>query len=113
MEEEYQIENDSNLMGSINHYVKISNNESRKFKFVELMKRVKLEDVVFIKDLKLIEREFNCPIIAKLIIGSEIYLGEQIARFSEINRFLGKRTGRYKDCKLDFDHLRKAIIAMT
>ena len=111
MEDKYKIENDYPLMESINHYAKISNREDYKYKFIEIMKRIEAEDIVFLSDLKLLEKEFNCPIRAQLVKGSGYYLGEQITQISEINRFLGRRIGKYKDYKLDFNHFRNAINA--
>ena len=51
MEDKYKIENDYPLMESINHYAKISNREDYKYKFIEIMKRIEAEDIVFLSDL--------------------------------------------------------------
>lgn len=111
MGEEYEIEDDYPLMESINYYAKISNHENYKYKFIEIMKRIEAENIVFLADLKLLETEFKCPIRAQLVKGSGFYLGEQITQISEVNRFLGRRIGKYKDCKLGFNRLRNAINA--
>lgn len=111
MKEEYIMENDYPLMESINHYVKIANNEDYKYKFIEIMKRIEAEDIVFLSDLKLLEKEFKCPIRVQLLKGSGWYLGQQITQISEVNRFLGRRIGKYKDCKLGFNGFRNAINA--
>ena len=110
MEREYKIEDDYPMMETIDHYAKISNNEDYKYKFIEIIKRIEVEDVVFLSDLKLLETEFKCPIRDRLVRGSGYYLGEQITHISEINRFLGRRIGKYKDCKLGFNRFRNAII---
>lgn len=81
-------------MESINHYAKISNNDDYKYKFIEIMKRIETEDVVFLSDLLLLETEFKCPIRVQLVKGSVFYLREQISRISEVNRFLGRRIGK-------------------
>ena len=111
IKDEYTIENDSPLMESINHYAKISNNDDYRYKFIEIMKRIEAEDVVFLSDLLLLETEFKCPIRVQLVKGSVFYLREQISRISEVNRFLGRRIGKNRDRKLDFNHLRNAINA--
>lgn len=110
MEDEYQIENDYPMMESINYYAKISNNENYKYKFIEIIKRIAVEDIVFLSDLKLLEKEFKCPIRERLVKGSVFYLGEQITQISELNRFLGRKIGKYKNCKLGFNRFRNAII---
>lgn len=110
MEDTYQIENDYLMMESINHYAKISNNENYKYKFIEIIKRIAVEDVVFLSDIKLLEKEFKCPIRNRLVEGSVLYLEEQITRISEINRFLGRRIGKYKDYKIGFTQFRNVII---
>lgn len=110
MEDEYQIENDYPMMETINHYAKVSNNENYKYKFIEIIKRIAVEDIVFLSDIKLLEKEFKCPIRAQLVKGSSYYLGEQITHISEVNRFLGRRIGKYKDCKLGFNRFRNAIV---
>lgn len=110
MEDEYVVENDYPMMESINHYAKISNNENYKYKFIEIVKRIAVEDIVFLSDLKLLEKEFKCPIRDRLVKGSGYYLGEQITHISEINRFLGRRIGKYRYCKLGFNRFRNAII---
>lgn len=110
MDDEYQVENDYPMMESINYYAKISNNENYKYKFIEIIKRIAVEDIVFLSDLKLLEKEFKCPIRERLVKGAGFYLGEQITQISEINRFLGRRIGKYKNCKLGFNRLRNAII---
>lgn len=112
MGNEYIIENDYPLMESINYYAKTSNREDYKYKFIEMIKRIEAEDIVFLSDLKLLEKEFKCPIRKQLIKGSGYYLGEQITQISELNRFLGRRIGKYKGCKLDFERFRKAICAL-
>ena len=89
IKDEYTIENDYPLMESINHYAKISNNDDYKYKFIEIMKRIETEDVVFLSDLLLLETEFKCPIRVQL----------------------GRRIGKNRDRKLDFNHLRNAINA--
>ena len=111
IKDEYTIENDYPLMESINHYAKISNNDDYRYKFIEIMKRIEAEDVVFLSDLLLLETEFKCPIRVQLVKGSVFYSREQISRISEVNRFLGRRIGKNRDRKLDFNHLRNAINA--
>nr|WP_320058205.1 hypothetical protein [uncultured Bacteroides sp.] len=111
MSEEYIFEDDYPLTESINHYAKLSNNEDYKYKFIEIMQRIASEEVVYIADLKLLEKEFKCPIRAQLTKGSGCYLGVEISKLSELNRFLGRRIGKYKDCKLGFNRLRNAINA--
>ena len=59
----------------------------------------------------LLETEFKCPIRVQLVKGSVFYLREQISRISEVIRFLGRRIGKNRDRKLDFNHLRNAINA--
>lgn len=49
IKDEYTIENDYPLMESINHYAKISNNDDYRYKFIEIMKRIEAEDVVFFR----------------------------------------------------------------
>ena len=110
MEDEYQIENDYLMMDSINHYAKISNNENYKYKFIEIVKRVAVENIVYLSDIELLEKEFKCPIRYRIVKGSGFFLKEQITKISEINRFLGRRTGKYKDCKIGFNHFRNAIV---
>ena len=111
MDKEYNIEDDCPLMMSIDHFVKLSNNENYKYKFIEIMRRVEYEDVVFLTDLILLEKEFNCPIRAELIKGSEYYFGVEISKKSELNRFLGRGRGKTKAYKLTFNVLRNAINA--
>lgn len=111
MEEKYILEDDYPLTESINHYAKLSNKENYKYKFIEIMKRIASEDIVYLADLRLIEKEFNCPIRAQLIKGSGWYLGIEISKISEINCFLGRRIGKYKNYKLGFNRLRNAINA--
>ena len=84
IKDEYTIENDYPLMESINHYAKISNNDDYRYKFIEIMKRIEAEDVVFLSDLLLLETEFKCPIRVQLVKGSVFYLREQISRISEV-----------------------------
>lgn len=110
MEKEYKLEEDLSLMDSIDHFAKTANNENYKYKFKEIMKRIEYEDSVFLSDLMLLEKEFNCEIRKQLIKGSEFYLGVEINKLSELNRFLGD--SKNKTYKLTFNTLRKAIIAL-
>lgn len=71
------------------------------------MKRIKHGDVVCLTDLKLLEKEFKCPIRTQILRASIIYLGVEINSISEISRFLGKGKGD----KLGFNGLRKVINA--
>lgn len=111
MEGEYILEDDYPLTASINHYAKLSNNEDYKYKFIEIMQRIASDDIVYLADLKILEREFKCPIRTQLVKASGWYLGVQISKISELNSFLGRRIGKYKDYKLGFNSLRNAINA--
>lgn len=108
MEEEYILEEDYSLMESINHYAHLANKEDYKYKFIEIIKRIEHDDVVFLADLKLLEKEFKCPIRTQILKAPTVYLGIGVVginSISDINHFLGKGKG----CKLDFNGLRKAI----
>ena len=59
----------------------------------------------------MIKDEYTIEIRVQLVKGSVFYLREQISRISEVNRFLGRRIGKNRDRKLDFNHLRNAINA--
>ena len=110
MTEEYILEEDYPLMESINHYARLANKEDYKYKFIEIMKRIEHDDVVFLADLKLLEKEFKCPIRTQILKAPKVYLGIGVVginRISDINNFLGKCKG----CKLDFNGLRNAINA--
>jgi len=112
MDENYKIETDIPLMQSIDHFAKLANKEDYKYKFIEIMKRIEYEDVVFLNDLKLLENEFKCPIRIQLVKGSIYYLGAEITKITELNRFLGRGRGKSKSYKLDFNRLRNAINAI-
>lgn len=112
MDENYKIETDIPSMQSIEHFAKIANKEDYKYKFIEIMKRIEYEDIVFPYDFKILEKEFNCPIRAQLVKGSIYYLGTEITKVSELNCFLGRVRGKSKTYKLDFNRLRNAINAI-
>ena len=112
MTNEYQIENDITLMQSIDHFAKLANNENSKYKFIEIMKRIESDDIVFIDDLKLLETEFNCPIRKQLVKASGYYLGIEISKISELNKYCGNGKGRSKAFKLTYNALVKAINAL-
>ena len=112
MDQGYKLEDDSSLMASINHFAKLANNESYKYKFIEIMNQMEHEDVIFLPHLIFLEKEFNCPIRDQLVKGSGFYLGVEISKTSELNRFLGRGRGKTKAYKLTFNTLRKAINAM-
>lgn len=108
---EYDLENDFPLMKAIEYFVKLSNNENYKYKFIEIIKRIAYEDIVFLSDLMLLEKEFKCPIRKQLIKGSSFYLGSEIKTLAGLNRYLGE--GNVKSEKLCFNRLRNAIVALT
>lgn len=113
MEEEYSIENDPNLMEAINHFAKESQNESYKYKFIEIMREMQHTNVVSMKNLNIIDKKFKCPIIDKIIKASDLYLGVEINNKEELKHYIGgEGRGKSKTYKLDFDNLRKAIISM-
>ncbi|MCE5174721.1 MAG: hypothetical protein ABFC90_09825 [Bacteroidales bacterium] len=112
MNKEYRIEDDCPLMLSIDHFAKLANNENYMHKFIEIMKRIEYEDYVFLKDLILLEKEFSCPIRTQLVKGSGFYLGVEINKISELNRYLGRGSGKTKAYKLTFNALRNAINAI-
>lgn len=110
MTEEYILEEDYPLMESINHYARLANKEDYKYKFIEIMKRIEQDDVVFLADLKVLEKEFKCPVRTQILKAPKVYLGIGVVginSISDINLFLGKG----KEYKLDFNGLRKAINA--
>lgn len=110
MEEVYILEEDYPLMASINHYTHLANKEDYKYKFIEIMKRIEQDDVVFLADLKLLEKELKCPVRTQMLKAPKVYLGIGVVginSISDINHFLGKGKGY----KLDFNGLRKAINA--
>lgn len=109
--DEYILEDDYPLIESINYYSKISNKEDYKYKFIEIMNRMASEDIVYLADLKFLEKEFKCPIRKQLIKGAGWYLGCEISNMAELNRFFGERRGKWKDYKIGFDTIRKAINA--
>lgn|SRR5574344_915027 len=112
MSEYYNINNDYPMMSTIDHFVKLSNKDDYKYKFIEIVKRIENSDCVFLQDLKLLEKEFKCPIIKALIKGSGYYLNEEISSEKELNRYLGNRYGKYKSKKLDFEMFRKALCGL-
>lgn len=113
MENEYKLEDDLPLMESINHFVALSGKEDYKYKFIEILKRIEYEEVVYSEDLTLIEKEFKCPIRDQLVKYSRVYLGCDITKKSELNRFLGPPNKKSKVNKLSFNRLRSAINGLT
>lgn len=111
MEKEYILEEDLPLMQSIDHFAKLANKEDYKYKFIEILKQIESNDIVYLKDLMLIEKEFKCPIRDQLVKGSGFYLGCEITKKSELNRFLGSPRGKNVN-KLSFNRLRNAIVAL-
>lgn len=75
------------------------------------MNRMASEDIVYLADLKFLEKEFKCPIRKQLIKGAGWYLGCEISNVTELNRFLGDRRGKWKDYKIGFNTIRSAINA--
>lgn len=111
MEREYILEDDYPLTESIKHYAKISNREDYKYKFIEIMNRMASEDIVYLADLKLIEKEFKCPVRKQIVRGSVWYLGCEINNITELNRSFGERRGKWKNYKIGFNTIRSAINA--
>jgi hypothetical protein len=70
-----------------------------------------MSDIVYLQDLIFIEKEFNCPIRDQLVKGSGYYLGYEITKKTELNRFLGA-SRRNNIAKLSFNKLRNAINAL-
>ena len=58
MTEEYILEEDYPLMESINHYARLANKEDYKYKFIEIMKRIEHDDVVFLGLLDIVGKAF-------------------------------------------------------
>ena len=58
MTEEYILEEDYPLMESINHYARLANKEDYKYKFIEIMKRIEHDDVVFLGLLDVVRKAF-------------------------------------------------------
>ena len=58
MTEEYILEEDYPLMESINHYARLANKEDYKYKFIEIMKRIEHDDVVFLGLLDVMQQAF-------------------------------------------------------
>jgi hypothetical protein len=103
-----EIEDDTLLMQAIDYYAKLSRQENYTYKFIEIMKNSQKDDVVYIKDVQLLEKIFRCPIRQTLIKLSAYYLGTEITSFSECNRFLGHgKKGAYK---INYQTLRSVII---
>ena len=85
MTEEYILEEDYPLMESINHYARLANKEDYKYKFIEIMKRIEHDDVVFLADLKLLEKEFKCPIRTQILKAPKVYLGIGVVGINSIS----------------------------
>lgn len=111
MEREYKIEDDLPLMESISHFAHIACKEELVYKFIEILKRIEMSDVVYLQDLTFIEKEFKCPTRNQLVKGSVYYLGCEIIKKTELNRFLGV-SKRNNVVKLSFNKLRNAINAL-
>ena len=113
-----QIEEDIELIASVDYYLKQSKRENDKYKVIEIIERC--QKCVCLEDVKVLESLLDFDIRRYIFERAEYYLGVSrydVMTIADVDKFIRKsvpsqvvmsRKSRYP--KIDYDDLRKVIV---